>query len=476
MAKKRRVIRIVGPPTTRVRYGRATLTIAQRGGIVMSELGEAVAAYEAEELTAEELCERFVRARVTEHSPSFSWDEADQARVLVLVVDASEEPRFESAEPKHVADRLVAAAADEREALQDSVKRLRGALGATYPKASDIAGISRMPWLQDSLKRLHEAGNLSKKLGLDRTALGLAGGFAERVRPQLDAMRGFRGITGLDKDALRGFRGIAGFDNNELKRLSGLGGFKAIDPKLFETAGWLRKLPDPAPWLRRFQEQIGPTLEALKLALPANWRELTSDEVKQVVGLMKSEGLNLAWAPRPEVLRQLIAADGHEARCRILLEHREEIVADVEQILSEIERSDLEPILAAGFEAIQTYRDGHQAPAQTYAAAVIGEVLHGPLGYATFKEVKQQFRDKDPLHDVGYRDFPLFAVGHALVRTLDNFTRAGDGFNRNLTQHRIGPPHTEPNLLMVLLLLAGLLPEVERVLDRHDAREEPEAA
>lgn len=88
----------------------------------------------------------------------------------------------------------------------------------------------------------------------------------------------------------------------------------------------------------------------------------------------------------------------------------------------------------------------------------------------------REFRNKDPLHDVGYAVFPFYAVGHALARTLDRFKDAGEGFNRNLTQHRIGMPHTEPNLLMVLLLLAGLLREVERLLNRHDAREEAAAA
>ena len=476
MAGKRRIIRIEGPPTMRVRYGRATLTIAQKGGIVMNELGEAVVAYESGELAADEVCERFVRTRVKGHSPSFSWERADPTRILKLVVETSQEPRFESAAPEHVADRLVAAAKDEHEALSASVKQLRGALRAHYPKISDITGIGRMPWLQDSFKRLNLAGDLSKRLGLDRNALGLASGFAERVRPQLEAMRGFREITGLGNDTLRGVRGIAGFDDNELKRISGLAGFKAIDPTLFETAGWLRQLPDPAPWLRGLQERFGPWLDSLKLALPANWRELTSEELGHAVDLMKTEGLNLAWAPRPEILRHLIVAQGHEERCGILLERREDIVVDVEQVLSEIERSDLKPIAAAGFEAIQTYRVGHPAPAQTYAAAVIGEVLHGTLGYEAFGEVRRTFRKKDPLHDVGYRDFPLFAVGHALARTLDRFKDAGDGFNRNLTQHRIGPPHSEPNLLMVLLLLSGLLPEVERVLNRHDAREEAEAA
>jgi hypothetical protein len=460
MAEKPRVIRIQGPPTPRVRYGRATLTIAQSGGIVMSELGDAVEAYESGDLTAEELCERFVRTRVKEHSPSFSWDDADPARVLKLVVETSDKPGFDSAEPQYVADRLVAWAEEDHETLNASMKQLRGAVRGPYLKLNEVLGISRTPRIQDSLKRLQEAGKLHKSLGIDPKVLGIASGFAERMRPQLRGLR----------------TPIAGFDENELKRISGLAGFKAIDPKLFETAGWVRRLPDPAPWLRGLQEQIGERLEALKLTLPANWRDLTSKEMEDTVDLMKTEGLNLAWAPRPEILRLLIAANGHEARFEILLENREEIVADVERVLREIERSDLETIVAAGFEAIRTYRDGHPAPAQTYASAVIGEILHGTLGYEAFGEVQREFRGKDPLHDVGYTAFPFYAVGHALARTLDRFKDAGDGFNRNLTQHRIGTPHTEPNLLMVLLLLAGLLREVERLLNRHDAREEAEAA
>lgn len=66
----------------------------------------------------------------------------------------------------------------------------------------------------------------------------------------------------------------------------------------------------------------------------------------------------------------------------------------------------------------------------------------------------------NPLHDVGYHDFLLFVVARALARTLDRFKDAGDGFKRNLTQHRIGARHSEANLLMVFFPLAGLLREV----------------
>ncbi len=55
MAEERRIIRIEGPATTRIRYGRATLTIAQSGGIMMNALVEGVEAYESGEITADKL-------------------------------------------------------------------------------------------------------------------------------------------------------------------------------------------------------------------------------------------------------------------------------------------------------------------------------------------------------------------------------------------------------------------------------------
>ncbi len=147
----------------------------------------------------------------------------------------------------------------------------RGAVSAPV-KINEVLGTRRMHRLSDSLGRMHVAGNLTRRLGLEQEAVGRAGGFAQRLRPQFDAMRRFKGITGLDHDKVRGFRGIAGFDNDQLQRIAGLAGFKAIDPKLFQAAGWMRRLPDPAPWLRGLQGQIGERFKALKLTLPANWQ------------------------------------------------------------------------------------------------------------------------------------------------------------------------------------------------------------
>jgi hypothetical protein len=462
MAAKRRIIHLVGPKTSRVRYGRAVLTIARDGNLVGGALGKAIVEYEQGSAEAKEVAQQFARARVLKHTPSFVWDEADTERVLRLVVKASDRPRFKSADPDHVASKLALEAQKEAEDLKISIEKI--GVPSRISKQLDPALRSGQ---FDGLKRILR--------GFERTNVSLraANLVHERTRSLLGTTRFLDHLRfqlpGLDRISL-------GLDHKQMKLPDFGVTSKAIDPGLFRAADWTRALPDPARWLPRLQKQMASWAESFKQALPANWRELDSDEIDRVVVLMKAEGLSLAWAPRLEITRALLAANDHEGRCDVLTRNSNEIIEDVEKVLAGVRRADLRQVAEAGFEAIRTYRDGHPAPAQTYAAAAVGEVIHGPLGWETFGEVRKAFKDKNPMFDVGFRDFPLFAVGSALVRTLDRFDKAADGFNRNLTQHRIGSPHSVPNFLMVLLLLAGLVREVERVLDRHDRREAQEAA
>jgi len=447
------VIRIQGPATTRLRYGRATLTVAVEGGLLLKDL-EAVTDYERGELTAEELCDRFVRGRVRQHSPTFDWAEADPQRVRDLVLGASRVPRFASADPEVVADELVVMAREDLEALKETTRKLIDAV-APKVKIEKIFGTNN---LDAVLGRTGLAGTI------DVGKLDVGNITGPKQRKMLDSFLG----NDFYKDAVRKL-GLFGQQANPVLGNLRSFGMAGIDPKLFEAPAWMRRLPDTAPWLKGIEKQFGSLLESMKEALPPNWRELEPEEHRGIVQLMQAEGLNLAWAPRAEILRKLLTATSHAERCEILGAHRDEIIDDVEQVLGRIERDDLRPVAEAGFVAIRAYGAGYAGPAQTYAAAAIGHVLHGPLGYSSFSMAIKTFRSKDPMHDVGYQDFPLFAVGHALARALDRIKDAGDGFNRNVTLHGIGDGHNEPNLLMVLLLLAGLLAEVERELDRHDA-------
>jgi hypothetical protein len=435
MPDERPIIRLRTAGTTRVAYGRARLTVKRWGDISSGKVGAALAAYERGDGDAEALAWAFVHDRISATSPSFDWSEADLERLVELVAGASTEPRLAAREPEALAPELIAAAERERQVMKEASKRIRQ-LGAD---------ILRMPrgLMADLAKAQQVRDSFIGKIG------DVGGILRERQRLQgvLDQITGRGAVADLARATQ------------------------------FQVPSWFREFPKPDAL---FGGDIGRIArswaEARDRSLPANWRELEREELDAVVEMMVNEGLSLAWAPRIEVIRELLAAPDYRARCKILESRADEIIVDISGALDGVYRDDLEPIVEAAREAIQAYRDGHPKPAQAYAASAIGEILHGSLGWESWGEVKREFGDKDPQTDVGFAFFPLYAVGRAWVYTLARFKDAGDGFNRNLTLHRIGFPYSEANLISVLLLLVGLLRGLQPALDRHDRREEDEAA
>lgn len=225
--------------------------------------------------------------------------------------------------------------------------------------------------------------------------------------------------------------------------------------------GLLPRLPAWKDWAGSFER-----------SLPANWRELDPAEVDRAAGLMGDTGLCLAWVPRAELIRALLAAPDHKARCQILVANTNEILADVETVLLEVESEELAPIADAAEEAIRSARAGAPGPAQSHVASALGHVAHGYFGYENFGPVRERFTDVDPINDVGIAEFSFYAIGQAWVISIASFKQAGDGFNRNLTAHYVGAPHySDAKLLAGLMLLAGLARELQRREHRREARQ-----
>jgi hypothetical protein len=55
-------------------------------------LSKRVAAFRNGDATAEEVAWAFVRARIENHSPTFSWKKAELGRLIGLVTECSESP------------------------------------------------------------------------------------------------------------------------------------------------------------------------------------------------------------------------------------------------------------------------------------------------------------------------------------------------------------------------------------------------
>ena len=529
MAKTPRVIEIEGIKEERVRYGRATLTIACSGGLG-GNLGRSISAFERGELSGEELCHDFVQARVRRHSPSFDWETADFDRVSGLVFGVSEDPVFSgSSSPESVASGLVDAATRERELVRDHLRQLRGQMTA-QPLPKEVAarhagaasefqrnmakmfkpidilgaetwksvGAQHKDWLGTTGVAAEVAGLSAKNILGDISGIGVKGIFGDvaklqDLRKTIDSVVP-RGVEADLASAKQHWLGASGMAEAYSKQL-GVGrnflaealkadyyvdtpGFESRAGQMFRGSKLTFGAPE-TPWfkeLQRIGEKFSHWVEGAKGYLPVNWRELESEELGKVVEVMMADGLCLAWAPREEIVLELATAENAAERYAILVRRKAEIVGDIRQSLAEVERKELAPFVGAARKAMAAAADGHSEVALSHVAAAITAVVHGPLDYERFGPVREDFGSVDPLHEVGFQVFPFYAVGRTLVHALDHMKNAGDGFNRNLTLHSLGGHYNDANLVMALLLLTGLLREVEQVLGMAEEPQLPAPA
>lgn len=488
-----------------VRYGRARLTLARFDRLTREPLRGRIEDFAAGSLDAVELCRVFARERVLSHSPSFRWQRADLSLLLDRIVAVSTHPEFSSSACEDIAAALVDALHAEREAearmakrTSDWVKRQRRQNNLIYGSYLDVVGLAQTALRATAPER--------EFLATHRAILG----FGKTHRPSAEFAEQAAASIRLTSGAISGTLShevtrtryphaaalISGFDLAALGLGPTLAG-RSISamlrhhldpspwPQLLATEGFAKAIIGPAAsqWLRdggafdRLGDHTRKWIEALKRSYPANWRDLEAKELDRAVALMLETGLNLAWVPRPAVLRELLAADSDAARTQVIDAHAPEIIADIEAALAGVESSGLCPTVEACEEAIATYGAGHPKPALAYASTALTDLVHGYFEESNFGGIRRIFGGIDPLSDVGVADFPLFAVGRVWVRANEHFEGNPDpGYNRNRTLHLIGAHYSVSNLLAVLMLLAGLLRELQRFERRSAARRVQAAA
>jgi len=132
------------------RYGRATLTIRRFGPRLVGEheLAVKIDAFRDGKTSAEEVAWALVEARVEAHSPTFSWQDADRARLILLVAECSREPKFPSTEVEAVAQVLVAAQDEEKEQLRRFAKQFSRSLGSAT-NLSKLLSPSYLRWAEE---------------------------------------------------------------------------------------------------------------------------------------------------------------------------------------------------------------------------------------------------------------------------------------------------------------------------------------
>ena len=491
---------------TRVRYGRAFLTVARFGGLSGGELERCLTAYEGGNTDAEAVCWAFVRERVIDHTPSFSWENVELPLLLDHTVAVSTIPEFSSSEIEDVAEVLVNEAQRGREALEKARKQSLRLMDQVTDQFNlhtrmqeTLSGFTSwqkfgVPGFLEHSRPLHLAAiDAAKRISLSdqvHEQLSETLRVANQTIATSPAMIGFRKqIMAADIASFSGI-GNMGFDvenlgirlartlnldqrDYELPALQGFG--KQLGA--FYRPQWFEQFGGKASFIQRITDASRRWVEAFKRALPINWRDLDVSEVDAVVKLMLDTGISLAWAPRTSIIRELLAAKTSQEHKEILETRSAEILEDLEEALERITSTRLLPSVEACKESVTTCRDGHPDPALAYASTILSHLVHDYFEEKSFKGIREAFEDVDPLNDVGHTDFPLFTVGRIWVRAFERFENSGDdAYNRNRTLHILGDHYCEANLLAALMLVTGLLCELQRFEDRRAVEDQGDDA
>lgn len=510
-----------------VRYGRARLTIARWGQLGEGAMWDAIHSYRAGRLTDDELCWAYVRRRVLSHSPSFDWEQTDLGRLLHLVAGASESPSLPSLTAAEFAPALAAAAEAERSEHEESVARLMESIRPSYERFGLVGADGVRPAWQKNLAAAIKAQGvidwtdtiLSTKSAIFGSVVtltpptfgfGAATGAFTTPEDQIELSRGsfyashektLEGVAqtaatfsatlsdryGADGKLLSEQIGSLNFgmnlkSNPAIKALKGqVAGLSIVGTdgvadlqNLVPDFGWrqeMRWVGEQIADANRLREAGTKWIEFFERALPRNWRALDGKQTMRAGELMGETGIGLAWAPREEIVLELIEARDHQGRCRILEARCEDIIADVEEVLGEIDDDELLVTVEGCREAIDAFRTGLIGPAQSHLGTTLTDLAYRFFGEDEFKAVRAFFQGVNPRDDVGMTHYALYATGLGWVRVSVRIENAGTDFNRHRTVHRLGDHHSTDQFLSGLLLITSLARELGRAAARGEITE-----
>jgi hypothetical protein len=226
-----------------------------------------------------------------------------------------------------------------------------------------------------------------------------------------------------------------------------------------------------------YSSLVKPTLEVLrktnqlwKASLPPNWHQLTPDELPRTMELVEETGLCLVWAPRVEVIREILDSGDREAQLEVLNLWRTDVLDDLEAALTEATEADIvghADARAFAREALAAERDGHSAAAQALTAAGLGPIVHGAFG---FKQLGGAYKDfsKTDMEEASLRLMKVNLLQLCTARALTDTKRVTEpGFYRHATQHGDRSFFRPATSLAALLLLVGWVCELKWLSDNH---------
>jgi len=223
------------------------------------------------------------------------------------------------------------------------------------------------------------------------------------------------------------------------------------------------------PLLEQTRRAVQELVRSFRQSLPSNWQELDSDALHRAIDLATESGLCLVWAPREEIVVELVAAADHEGRQAVLVDRQVDVFDDLDQVLAEA-TAFVAPVHEQARDlagkAIAAARSGHHEAAQSLAAAALGLLLHEVLGYERIGAAYKDLSDRD-VDEVVLRLLRMTMIELATARALTDTDAHESGFNRHGTLHGKPAFFSQSDCVAGLLLLGAWVRELTWWQDHH---------
>src|SRR6476646_332425 len=201
MAKKKRIDLDKLRATTKVRYGRANLTVEQWVSVHGTPVEQALRGHRQGDASAEDVAWSFVKEQVTHQTPSFNWDEADLERLLHRVIAAATVPKLKAKSDGELVAELEEIGTKEEERWRKLNESIRISILPTLPKVRPTISedllkmygqIPKLPIISpgrsDALRTNKQISEAIQGMGLNRNYDSLL----KAARPDLKIMESVR--------------------------------------------------------------------------------------------------------------------------------------------------------------------------------------------------------------------------------------------------------------------------------------------
>jgi hypothetical protein len=238
----------------------------------------------------------------------------------------------------------------------------------------------------------------------------------------------------------------------------------------------LEAMPAPVTEvLRRTSEEMAVSMrQAWERGIPANLLPLDDEIVYQALDISSESGPPMIWAPRAEVVAELVLGESFADRAAVLAIHREEVLSDLEHALADA----VSPLSEAhgqmhelAVAAVAAARAEHDLAAQALAGSAIGCLVHSIFGHRVFREARKKMSARN-LDDALLEQAKYFTLDLATANAITPTWERPEGFNRHATLHGDLAWYGEAEMLSALLLVVGW----DRELSWWASRQRDEAA